>query len=67
MPISKRLCASSALLRHGWQLRAMARHAGTLEGGAWIRGDARMPGPRAARHRGVDVIVHAVYPPSYRG
>src|ERR1700742_3903592 len=58
---------AAALLRHGWQVRAMARRAGTLEGATWITGDA-MDGEAVRRAaQGADVIVHAVNPPGYRG
>ncbi|WP_138919483.1 NAD-dependent epimerase/dehydratase family protein [Oceanicola sp. S124] len=59
---------AGALLRHGWQVRGMARQvmpsgAGRID---WVRGDAMQAEDVARAARGVSVIVHAVNPPNYR-
>ncbi|MFC4764974.1 NAD-dependent epimerase/dehydratase family protein [Dyella koreensis] len=58
-----------ALLRHGWQVRAMARipKADALDGVEWLRGDAMVAADVMRAAQGVHVIVHAVNPPGYRG
>jgi len=60
---------AKALLRHGWQVRAMARRIETapkLDGATWVAGDA-MNGEDVARAAsGASVIVHAVNPPGYK-
>jgi nucleoside-diphosphate-sugar epimerase len=61
--------ACLALLRHGWRVRAMARTPRTdaLPGVEWVRGDALVAADVARAAEGVQVIVHAVNPPGYRG
>jgi nucleoside-diphosphate-sugar epimerase len=57
-----------ALLRHGWQVRALVRNLPGHEapdGIAWIKGDAMRRDDVLAAAQGVDVIVHAVNPPGY--
>lgn len=64
--IGQETCA--ALMRHGWQVRALVRKA--PEGAQaidWRIGDAMNPTDVLAAASGVDVIVHAVNPPGYRG
>ncbi|SFS19289.1 Nucleoside-diphosphate-sugar epimerase [Dyella sp. OK004] len=58
-----------ALRRHGWQVRAMARAPKTdaLDGVEWVRGDAMVAADVLRAAQGVQVIVHAVNPPGYRG
>jgi nucleoside-diphosphate-sugar epimerase len=59
-----------ALLRHGWQVRAMVRHPsveGSKDGITWIKGDAMQQADVLEASKGVNVIVHAVNPPGYRG
>ncbi|UPT61996.1 MAG: NAD(P)H-binding protein [Hyphomonadaceae bacterium JAD_PAG50586_4] len=58
-----------ALLRHGWQVRALARdiaRAPRLDGAVWVQGDALRADDVMAAARGADVIVHAVNPPGYK-
>lgn len=62
---------ADALLRHGWQVRAMARDVGKAarENPAplrWLAGDAMNGGDVARAAAGVAVVVHAVNPPGYR-
>ena len=59
--------ACVALLRHGWRVRALARRPGSVEGIEWVQGDAMVVADVARAAAGVDVIVHAVNPPGYRG
>lgn len=62
--------ACTALLRHGWQVRALVRtlpapaRRGDIE---WCRGDAMNASDVRVAATGVQVIVHAVNPPGYRG
>jgi nucleoside-diphosphate-sugar epimerase len=59
-----------ALQRHGWHVRALVRHPsveGPKDGITWIKGDAMQRADVLAASEGVDVIVHAVNPPGYRG
>jgi nucleoside-diphosphate-sugar epimerase len=61
---------SSALKRHGWQVRALVRTPpkdANAEGIAWLQGDAMHSADVLSAAKGVDVIVHAVNPPGYRG
>ncbi|HUZ64988.1 MAG TPA: SDR family NAD(P)-dependent oxidoreductase [Acetobacteraceae bacterium] len=66
--------AAAALLRHGWQVRAVARDPGKAAAQwpaadpppSWIAGDAMDPASIAAAARGAALIVHAVNPPGYR-
>jgi nucleoside-diphosphate-sugar epimerase len=58
-----------ALLRHGWQVRGLAR---TLRpeldsGIAWFEGDAMDAAAVLRAAEGVSAIVHAVNPPGYQG
>jgi nucleoside-diphosphate-sugar epimerase len=66
--IGREACA--ALKRHGWQVRALVRTppADAKAGGVtWFKGDAMHSADVLAAAKGVDVIVHAVNPPGYRG
>ncbi len=66
---------AAALLRHGWQVRGMARNAGSARSQnphcenpgqiEWIEGDAMERGDVIRAAVGVSIIVHAVNPPSY--
>lgn len=57
----------SALLRHGWTVRALARRPGSARQGVeWFQGDAMVAEDVARAAAGVDAIVHAVNPPGYR-
>lgn len=66
---------AAALLLHGWKLVAMARDperaaaasGERLRGVAWTQGDAMVAADVRRAAHGVDVIVHAVNPPAYRG
>jgi len=60
-----------ALLRHGWQVRALARDtarvaAGELRDVAWIAGDAMRAGDVMAAAEGAAILFHGVNPPGYR-
>jgi nucleoside-diphosphate-sugar epimerase len=59
-----------ALLRHGWQVRGMARDAAAaakeLESLEWIEGDAMNREQVIAAADGVSAIIHAVNPPHYQ-
>jgi nucleoside-diphosphate-sugar epimerase len=63
--------AAAALLRRGWQVRALHRDplkaaaAGSLAV-QWIKGDAMNPSDVIAAAQGAEVIVHAANPPNYR-
>jgi nucleoside-diphosphate-sugar epimerase len=65
---------ASALLRHGWQVRGLARDANharrsapqPLDGVHWIVGDAMQRDAVVRAASGASVIVHAVNPPGYR-
>jgi len=62
--------ACIALKRHGWQVRALVRTPPTdakADGITWFKGDAMRSADVLAAAKGVDVIVHAVNPPGYRG
>ncbi|KZC16822.1 hypothetical protein RHOFW510R12_04285 [Rhodanobacter sp. FW510-R12] len=60
---------AAALLRRGWQVRALVRDAsrpGLPAQIAWHAGDVMNAADVAQAAHGVDVIVHAVNPPGYR-
>lgn len=62
---------ATALLRHGWQVRGMARDTETARrsgspGIAWVQGDALQPDDVTRAAVSVRMIVHAVNPPGYR-
>ncbi|WP_426700716.1 NAD-dependent epimerase/dehydratase family protein [Rhodanobacter sp. Col0626] len=60
---------AAALLRRGWQVRALVRDTARSqlsEHIEWIAGDAMNADDVATAARGVEVIVHAVNPPGYR-
>lgn len=60
--------ACLALLRHGWRVRALVRKAPAGNPAIdWRIGDAMNRADVVAAATGVDVIVHAVNPPGYRG
>jgi nucleoside-diphosphate-sugar epimerase len=61
---------AAALVRHGWQVRGMARDAAKARktGNAqidWIEGDAMVRDDVVRAAEGCSVIVHAVNPPNY--
>ncbi len=58
-----------ALRRHGWQVRALVRTAPQAgnDGIEWWSGDAMKAEDVLRAAAGVEVIVHAVNPPGYRG
>lgn len=67
---------AAALLRHGWTVIGMARDPARrrspngvdpLAGVMWIAGDATDAAAVRSAAEGVQVIVHAVNPPGYRG
>ena len=62
---------ASALVRHGWQVRGLARDLRKAEGDGtsgilWLPGDAMVREDVVRAAEGVAVIVHAVNPPGYR-
>jgi nucleoside-diphosphate-sugar epimerase len=64
---------AEALLRRGWQVRALHRHpsaartAGALPDSVqWITGDAMQSSDVVAAAQGSELIVHAANPPNYR-
>ena len=60
---------AAALLRRGWQVRALVRDTARPQLSAdieWIAGDAMHANDVMQAARGVEVIVHAVNPPGYR-
>lgn len=62
--------ACLALKRHGWQVRALVRTPPAerdAQGVIWIKGDAMHAADVLGAAKGVQVIVHAVNPPGYRG
>ncbi|PXV58683.1 Nucleoside-diphosphate-sugar epimerase [Dyella jiangningensis] len=60
--------ACLALLRHGWRVRALVRKApAAAQNIDWRIGDAMRRVDVIEAASGVDVIVHAVNPPGYRG
>lgn len=61
---------AAALVRHGWQVRGMARNVATAQaagpaGIKWVDGDAMRYADVVAAAQGVSIIVHAVNPPNY--
>ncbi len=59
--------SAKALLRGGWQVRALTRRADTQDDGIdWIKGDVLDAAAVANAAKGAQVIVHAVNPPGYR-
>lgn len=61
---------ATALIRHGWQVRAMARNvtAARKAGPArieWVEGDAMQRADVIEAAHDVSIIVHAVNPPNY--
>jgi nucleoside-diphosphate-sugar epimerase len=59
--------AASALLRHGWTVRALTRRAQPSKAGIeWIEGDAMVAPDVARAAKGVQLIVHAANPPGYK-
>lgn len=59
---------AKALIRHGWQVRALARDPSRvpqLDGAQWAQGDALNRDDVLAAAQGASVIVHAVNPPRY--
>jgi nucleoside-diphosphate-sugar epimerase len=58
---------ASALVRHGWTVRALTRRAQPARNNVeWIEGDAMVAGDVARAAQGVQLIVHAANPPGYR-
>lgn len=64
---------AAALLRHGWQVVAMARdpgagakRAGPLAEAEWVAGDAMQEADVRRAAEGAEAVVHAVNPPGYR-
>ncbi|WP_165184566.1 NAD-dependent epimerase/dehydratase family protein [Caulobacter soli] len=59
--------AASALVRHGWTVRALTRRAQPARDGIdWIEGDAMVAADVARAAQSVHLIVHAANPPGYR-
>ena len=63
----------SALLRNGWEVRALHRNVAAAQqrpgapgGITWIEGDVMRSADVIEAARGANVIVHAVNPPGYR-
>lgn len=58
---------ATALVRHGWTVRALTRRAQPPRAGiAWIEGDAMVAADVARAADGVQLIVHAANPPGYK-
>ena len=62
---------ASALLRHGWQVRALARDPDRARrsgpaGLVWVKGDAMNESDVVAAAEGVSLLFHGVNPPGYR-
>ncbi|MGV6876568.1 NAD(P)H-binding protein [Pseudochelatococcus sp. B33] len=62
---------ATALLRHGWQVRGMARSVATARDAgpariAWVEGDAMRRDDVVRAADDVSIIVHAVNPPNYK-
>lgn len=60
---------ASALARHGWKIRALARsrrQSDETTSWEWVKGDALDRASIVAAAQGADAIVHAVNPPGYR-
>jgi len=67
------LHAAEALIKHGWRVKALARHPtaaaaklGPRSPIAWVKGDAMDAATVVAAAAGADLIVHAANPPRYR-
>ena len=59
--------AASALVRHGWTVRALTRRAQSARAGIeWIVGDAMVAADVVRAAEGVSLIVHAANPPGYK-
>ena len=59
--------AATALLAHGWTVRALSRRRPSDPRLQWAQGDLFRPEQVIAAAEGVDVIVQAANPPGYRG
>jgi nucleoside-diphosphate-sugar epimerase len=58
---------ATALVRHGWTVRALTRRPQPARPGVdWIAGDAMVAEDVAEAARGAALIVHAANPPGYR-
>ncbi len=62
---------ASALLRHGWQVRGLARDPAKAgrsgpDGIEWVAGDAMAEADVLAAAQGVSVVFHGANPPGYR-
>jgi nucleoside-diphosphate-sugar epimerase len=64
---------AEALLRRGWQVRALHRDPSAARISSalpyavqWIKGDAMLSGDVVEAARGTELIVHAANPPNYR-
>ena len=62
---------AEALLRRGWQVRALHRDPSAARAALpnsvrWLKGDAMQAGDVLAAARGAELIVHAANPPNYR-
>jgi nucleoside-diphosphate-sugar epimerase len=60
---------AAALVRHGWQVRAMARDLSKTVGAPqiiWVKGDAMQQNDVINAAQGASIIVHAVNPAGYR-
>ncbi len=62
---------ASALLRHGWQVRALARDPERARrsgpaGIVWLEGDAMSESDVVAAAEGTSILFHGVNPPGYR-
>ena len=64
---------AGALLRHGWQVRALHRDPAAAESSStlpksvqWVKGDAMQSSDVVEAARGTELIVHAANPPNYR-
>jgi nucleoside-diphosphate-sugar epimerase len=64
---------AGALLRHGWQVRALHRDPSAAASSSklpnsvqWVKGDAMQCGDVVDAARGTELIVHAANPPNYR-
>ncbi|EJL27962.1 nucleoside-diphosphate-sugar epimerase [Caulobacter sp. AP07] len=59
--------AATALVRHGWTVRALTRRAQPARSGIeWVSGDAMVAADVARVARGAALIVHAANPPGYK-
>ena len=65
--------AAGALLRHGWQVRALHRDPSAAASSSnvpnsvqWVKGDAMQSSDVVEAARGTELIVHAANPPNYR-